>query len=147
MIDRRVAASDIYAMISSKLKNCLKAPLDVLLSGSKANTINRHGVKGGLGTSSEALFSFSKSSGAYASSSRSSTAVEVSEERSSVQSMSDLNVYYNLGSDGHESGVLSSRSSLESPIMPSIRPVEIEEAVAKDISEHGFVLRFDRAYF
>jgi hypothetical protein len=76
----------------------------------------RHSVKGGLGTSaSDTLLSSPKRVNSFASLS-------------------------------HAAGVKGSFSSLltVSDTPPSIRPVEIEEAVARQIPAYGFVLRFSR---
>ena len=141
VVDTRVAASDIYAMVSAKLKHCLKAPLDLLLRGSNSHSSNRHGVRGGLGTSSEASFSSSHSPRRTSNSSTPSDFIGGLLPATSVNT-SDLKTYYGSDSDRVESTPRSNGSSFDEPSVPTIRPVEIEEAVAKDISAYGFVLRY-----
>lgn len=138
VVETRTAASDIYEMVSAKLKHCLKAPLDVLLHGSNSTPRNRHGVRGGLGTSSEASFSSNHSPRRTNASSAPSTE---DSDGAIPPNVSDLKTYYGSESDRMELTPRSNRSSFDEPSVPTIRPVEIEEAVAKDISPYGFVLR------
>lgn len=139
VVNKHMIASDVYSMVSSRLKHCLKAPLDLLMHGANSSGMYRHGVKGGLGTSSEASFSATRSS-------RTSNNAAITPEDGLVadnSSINDLKLYYDVGSDC-ESGQGSNRNSFEIPTVPAIRPIEMEEAVAKDISPHGFVLRYVR---
>ena len=93
----------------------------MLLNNETGGSSGRHGVKGGLGTSSEmsGVSENARGRGSFASSMYSSPSY------SSLQ-------------------IVSSGAPIEAllSVSPTIRPVEIEEAVARDISAHGFVLRY-----
>lgn len=86
-------------------------------------------MRGGLGTSSDLPASSENSSFRLSAGSRRGSFATI---RSSP-SYSSLQIVKNVS--------LSNLHAITEAI-PTIRPIEIEEAVAKDISAHGFVLRF-----
>ncbi len=110
----------MFFLCRSLFANFPSSQLDVLLNNETGGSSGRHGVKGGLGTSSEM-----------------SGVSDNARGRGSFATMHSSPSYSSLQ-------VVSNGAPIEAllSVAPTIRPVEIEEAVARDISAHGFVLRY-----